>query len=116
MTNPVIGFENVSAGFRDRVADAQTVFRCILDATAHPGRIVEIPADLLAPNDAGLSHAAAAFALTLLDFETPVWLDSDISTAGDFLRFHCGAPLVAAPNESRLPDGSRRVPALTEME
>jgi len=97
----VIGFANVSAGLRDSVADAQIVFRRILDATSHPGRIVEIPADLLTANDAGLSQAAAAFALTLLDFETPVWLDPKIASAGDYLRFHCGSPLVAAPNDSR---------------
>jgi alpha-D-ribose 1-methylphosphonate 5-triphosphate synthase subunit PhnH len=114
----VIGFENVSAGFRDSVADAQSVFRCILDATAHPGRVVEIPADLLAANDSGLSHAAAALALTLLDFETPVWLDRDLTSAGDFLRFHCGSPLVATSNESRFAfaAGSNRLPDLTHFD
>lgn len=101
MNKSLIGFENISAGFHDSVADAQTVFRCILDATSHPGRVVEIPADFLPANDAGLSYAAAAVALTLLDFETPVWLDPGIASAGDFLRFHCGVPLVARPKESR---------------
>jgi alpha-D-ribose 1-methylphosphonate 5-triphosphate synthase subunit PhnH len=114
----VIGFENVSAGFRDSVAGAQSVFRSILDATAHPGRVVEIPADQPAANDAGLSHAAAALALTLLDFETPVWLDADIASAGDFLRFHCAVPLVALPNQSRFAfaTDSKRLPDLTEFD
>lgn len=118
MNKSVIGFANVSPGFGDAVADAQTVFRCILDATSHPGRIVEMPADLLAATDAGLSQAAAAFALTLLDFETPVWLDPTIIAAGDFIRFHCGSPLVTAPNESRFAFAAdtKRLPDLTDLD
>jgi len=118
LNKSVIGFENVSAGFSDTVADSQTVFRCILDATSHPGHIVEVPADLLAPTDVGLSQAAAAFALALLDFETPVWLDPMIASAGDYLRFHCGSPLVATPNESRFAFAidSKRLPNLTEFD
>jgi alpha-D-ribose 1-methylphosphonate 5-triphosphate synthase subunit PhnH len=114
----LIGFENISAGFSDSVADAQTVFRCILDATSHPGRVVEIPTDFLPANDAGLSYAAAAVALTLLDFETPVWLDPVIASAGDFLRFHCGVPLVARPNESRFAfaTDAKRLPELSEFD
>jgi alpha-D-ribose 1-methylphosphonate 5-triphosphate synthase subunit PhnH len=101
VSNSAIGFANVSAGFRDQVADSQTMFRCILDATSHPGRVLEVSADLLAPADAGMSCAMTAFALTLLDFETPVWLDPNFAPAGDFIRFHCGAPLVDKPNKSR---------------
>jgi alpha-D-ribose 1-methylphosphonate 5-triphosphate synthase subunit PhnH len=118
VNKPVIGFENVGTGFADPVADAQAVFRCILNATAHPGRIVEIPEALLANNDEGLSGAATAVALTLLDFETPVWLDAALAPAGDFLRFHCGVPLAASPTESRFAFAvdTTRLPELTQFD
>ncbi len=96
-----LDLSDVGAGFRDPVADAQRCFRLILDATAHPGRIVELPADLLAANESGLPDAAAALALTLLDFETPVWLDAAVRGASAYLRFHCGMPLVDDPKQSR---------------
>ena len=96
-----LDLSDVGAGFRDPVADAQRCFRLILDATAHPGRIVELPPDLLAANESGLPDAAAALALTLLDFETPVWLDAALVRATAYLRFHCGMTIVDDPKESR---------------
>lgn len=92
---------NVSAGFADPVADAQRCFRRILDAMAHPGRICELPSGLLAANDSGLPDAAVALALTLLDFETPAWLDATFERAAGYLRFHCGAPIVREPKSAR---------------
>jgi alpha-D-ribose 1-methylphosphonate 5-triphosphate synthase subunit PhnH len=96
-----LDLSDVGAGFRDPVADAQRCFRLILDATAHPGRIVELPADLLSGNDSGLPDAAAALALTLLDFETPVWLDAALVRATAYLRFHCGVAVTGDPAASR---------------
>jgi alpha-D-ribose 1-methylphosphonate 5-triphosphate synthase subunit PhnH len=78
-------------GFADPVHDAQRTFRQLLDAMSRPGRIVEIAARTTAP---GLAPAAAATALSLCDFETPVWLDGGTASAADWLRFHCGAPIV----------------------
>jgi alpha-D-ribose 1-methylphosphonate 5-triphosphate synthase subunit PhnH len=81
-------------GFKNPVFDSQATFRCILDAMAYPGRIQTIDNPPDAP--AGLSPAAAAACLTLVDFETPLWLDQAGSTDETiaYLRFHCGAPLV----------------------
>jgi alpha-D-ribose 1-methylphosphonate 5-triphosphate synthase subunit PhnH len=85
----------LAPGLADPAHDAQQLFRAILDATSHPGRIVSLPA---APTGPGaLSAAAAACLLTLADRDTPIWLASefDRSEVRDFLRFHAGAPIVA---------------------
>ena len=85
----------LAAGFADAPHDAQRVFRAVLDAFAHPGRIVRLPANLEAPT--ALSTAAAAFLLTLVDRDTPLWLapDFDKDDVRAYLRFHTGTPLAA---------------------
>lgn len=97
---PATGLAELAPGFRDPVHDAQATFRAILDALAHPGRIVERPAALAASAPPPLGDAAAAVALTLCDMDTPIWLDSGLARCADYLRFHCGAPLVAAPGDA----------------
>ena len=86
--------QDVGAGFSAPVFAAQTVFRRVLDAMAHPGRIVTLPSDADAPP--GLGATTTAIALTLLDFETKVWLDPAIrgAEAERYLRFHCGCSVV----------------------
>jgi alpha-D-ribose 1-methylphosphonate 5-triphosphate synthase subunit PhnH len=78
-------------GFADPGSDSQRIFRSVLDAVAHPGRIVSIeaPADL---PSGPLGRAAIGTALALLDFETPVWLDEAARPAFSHLRFHCNCP------------------------
>ncbi|NMG05203.1 phosphonate C-P lyase system protein PhnH [Azoarcus taiwanensis] len=85
----------IAAGFADPVHDAQQVFRNALEALSRPGRVQTLPA--LAEAIPGLQPAAAAIALTLVDFETPVWLSPACRAAADFLRFHCGCTIVAEP-------------------
>jgi alpha-D-ribose 1-methylphosphonate 5-triphosphate synthase subunit PhnH len=84
-------------GFADLARDSQRVFRATMNAMARPGSIVTIDAALEAPEP--LARGAAALALSLCDFETPVWLDPTLSNEAtrDYLRFHTGAPIVAAP-------------------
>ena len=77
-------------GFAAPVGDAQSCFRAVLDAMAHPGRIVTAGA-LAAPPP--LAPATAAVLLTLADVDTPVFLDDAAMVAADWVRFHCGAPL-----------------------
>lgn len=85
----------LAAGFADISHDSQRVFRSVLDAFSHPGRIVDVPAKV--ETAGALSVAATAFVLTLIDRETPLWLAPEFDTAEmrDFVRFHTGAPIVA---------------------
>jgi alpha-D-ribose 1-methylphosphonate 5-triphosphate synthase subunit PhnH len=80
-------------GFADPVADAQAIFRAVLDAMAHPGRIC--PAGFGFHPPAPLDQSTAAVALTLIDQETPLYLDADARSAGPWLAFHVGASIIA---------------------
>jgi alpha-D-ribose 1-methylphosphonate 5-triphosphate synthase subunit PhnH len=87
----------VAAGFAEPVLAAQTTFRTVMDAMARPGSVRRL-AGIAAP--APLSPAAAAIALTLLDYETPFWLDAPLAGACEvarFISFHTGARLTADP-------------------
>ena len=84
----------IAGGFADPALGAQATFRCLLQAIAHPGRIVMAPVRLPAP-PAPLLPPAYGAALTLLDFETPLWVDPSLATPAviDSLRLHCGCPI-----------------------
>jgi alpha-D-ribose 1-methylphosphonate 5-triphosphate synthase subunit PhnH len=109
---------DIGPGFAEPLDDAQSVFRLVLDAMSRPGRIVELPSGVLPGNESGLPDAAAAIALTLLDFETPVWLDRSFAKAADYVRFHCGAPIVSDPKASRFAFAGdlASLPALQEFD
>jgi alpha-D-ribose 1-methylphosphonate 5-triphosphate synthase subunit PhnH len=94
-------FGRIGPGLRNPVLGAQQCFRAVLDATAHPGRIVELGGLLEGAVPAPLGEAAAAVALTLCDLDTPVWLDAALSPVAHYLAFHCGSPVVAAPGAAR---------------
>ncbi|MEJ1938933.1 phosphonate C-P lyase system protein PhnH, partial [Nostoc sp. NIES-2111] len=87
----------VQPGFASPVHDAQAAFRSVMMAMARPGTVRRI--ESVPGTPPALEPAAAAVALALCDFETPVWLDPAL--AGDeavtsFLAFHTGAPLTAS--------------------
>lgn len=80
-------------GFADPVLDAQASFRAVLRAMSRPGQVQHVPHPPELPP--GLSPAAAAVLLTLVDAETRLCLHAG-PAAEAWARFHCGAPLVAA--------------------
>ena len=109
----------LDAGFADPVHDAQACFRAVLDAMARPGRIARVTG-VTAP--APLGAAAGAVLLTLIDHETPLWLDAGAMPARRWIEFHCGAPVtaepaacafalgLALPDLARLPSGTHESP------
>ncbi len=91
------------AGLPDPIHDAQAVFRLLMMALAEPCQVRGLEAKLLVEAPSPLGPVAAACALTLLDFETPVFLDAPLRDAPDvaaFLKFHTGAPITDDPTQA----------------
>lgn len=88
-------------GLADPVLDSQRIFRSVLVAMAHPGRVVVVAGPAEPPHP--VHRAAAAVCLALVDMETPLWLDPVTRTAEvlEGLRFHCGCPIVEEPRSAR---------------
>jgi len=89
---------DLPAGFADKVFDAQSTFRAVMEAMARPGSVQRVTADVVAPP--GLMRGAAAITLTLFDHDTPIWLDPQLAAVAAWLKFHTGAPVVADPATS----------------
>jgi len=88
----------LASAFADPVHASQSTFRAVMDALARPGTIVALATPVRAPHP--LRSAAASVALTLLDYETPVWLDHALAATPDvvdWIRFHTGAPMTSDP-------------------
>lgn len=85
----------MNAGFADPVHDAQQAFRWILDAMARPAHWSQRP---VRPCQLpGLSAAATALALTLLDNDTTLHLGDAAMEAGPDLGRRCGTRRVDDP-------------------
>jgi alpha-D-ribose 1-methylphosphonate 5-triphosphate synthase subunit PhnH len=86
----------LDGGFTAPVFQSQAAFRLVMDAMAHPGRIVDLGQPVQAP--APLEPAAAAFLATLADYDTAVWFeDSGADAAVSWLTFHTGASVANDP-------------------
>lgn len=86
-------------GFAAPALDAQRVFRTLLAALAEPGRVLALAAGCLPPE--AIDPAAAAIVLALCDGDTSLWLSPSMQPAASFLRFHTGAPIVAAAGDAQ---------------
>jgi alpha-D-ribose 1-methylphosphonate 5-triphosphate synthase subunit PhnH len=86
----------IKRGFANPAAGSQAVFRAVLSAMSEPGRMWTCPA---LPEGSPLQPVIAAVALTLLDYETPLFLAGrlGLGEARDFLAFHTGAPVISEP-------------------
>ena len=99
--------------FSDTAVQSARAFRGIMQAMARPGVPVSLDAALEAP--APLNAASAAVALTLCDFQTPVWLSPALAndTVRSYFTFHTGAPIterVAEAHFAFLSAGEERPP------
>ncbi len=115
MVSP-IDLNRLTPGFSDPVQGSQQTFRAILDAMAHPGRIITTDNVLTPPRP--LNPASAAVCLTLLDFETTLWIDLKSNAKGNgWLRFHCGCSTVQNTSEAvfALITSSDTMPALNKF-
>ena len=83
----------LAPAFDDPALASQAVFRTVMEVIARPGLPRPLASSLSAPPP--LRATAAAVALTLLDYETPFWLDPGLAASGEvaaWLKFHTGAP------------------------
>lgn len=91
----------VALAFADPVHEAQRAFRAVMNALARPGTIQPVAG--LADAPAPLSPVAAAVALTLADYETPLFLDAPLAGNPDvarYIAFHTGARIATAPSQA----------------
>jgi alpha-D-ribose 1-methylphosphonate 5-triphosphate synthase subunit PhnH len=86
------------SGFAHQVFDAQTSFRAVMNALANPGRIETLAVRPHAPPR--LAPALAAAALTLIDQDTPIFLDRSFAAEREIaasLSFLTGCRFVDDP-------------------
>lgn len=84
----------LALGFENPPVQSSLAFRTFMDAMARPGEINDLVVETETPD--GLNSGSTLIMLTLVDHETPVWLDPEIRNEAveDYLRFHCNAPIV----------------------
>ncbi|MBA4796674.1 MAG: phosphonate C-P lyase system protein PhnH [Rhizobiales bacterium] len=109
--------ESLDGGFPDAVTHAQTVFRSVMDAMAHPGSegVIDVPVAPPAP----LGVAAGALLLTLCDHDTPIWLTSVLAKSAlpGWIGFHTGASLTSTKSDAKFAfvEAGAPVPSLTQF-
>lgn len=91
----------IESGFSDPVLDSQAVFRLILEAMSRPGSAHSV-SDYVVEVPLGLQPATAACLLSLVDYETPVFLPQWLrdGVIPRFLAFHTGAFVTGNSSEA----------------
>ena len=93
--------QTLEGGFDKPILDSQAVFRTVMEAMAHPGQSERIE-PLTAP-PAPLTPLMGALVCTLVDADTPLWLDpaaAESKAVREWIAFHAGAPLARTPGEA----------------
>ncbi|MCV0395177.1 MAG: phosphonate C-P lyase system protein PhnH [Rhizobiaceae bacterium] len=99
MTEPVAAA--IDGGFARPVFEAQHVFRTVMEAMARPGSVHPVATSARPPEP--MTPTVGAVALTLVDHDTPLWLDTALAASEavrEWLAFHAGAPLARTPAEA----------------
>ena len=80
-------------GYSDEALASARQFRLLMDAMAKPGSVMRLPDNQRSIGK--LSAGMVMIARTLIDHETPVWLDEGLSQSEEmeYLRFYCGCPI-----------------------
>jgi alpha-D-ribose 1-methylphosphonate 5-triphosphate synthase subunit PhnH len=80
--------------------DLALLFRSILGCFSKPAVAVKLTTPANAPPP--LLPSTAAIALTLFDYQTPVWLSTSVNTDAvrKFIRFHTGATITTRADEA----------------
>lgn len=110
--------QTLARSFADPVIASQQTFRTVMDVMARPGRIARLSPDIEPPPP--LCRAAGAIALTLVDFETKVWLDAPLTASPEvarWLRFHAGAPITPSGRDAAFAfvSDARALPSFAEF-
>lgn len=90
-----------SAALIDPAIASQAVFRTVMDAMADPGGVRPLATSIVPPRP--LQPAMAAIVRTLIDYETPVWLDAPLAAAAEvatWIRFETGAAVTRDPRQA----------------
>lgn len=87
----------LSGGFAVPAHDSARGFRTILSAMSRPGTVLELAGG---HGPTPMTAAAATVLLVLCDRTTPLYLapGHDTPELRDWIAFHCGAPMVDAPD------------------
>ena len=94
-----LSLSDVKPGFANPVLDSQSTFRQVLDALCRPGSVRTLSLD---DHPEGVGQAMGAIALTLFDYDTPIWMSegSANEAVAQWLRFHCNCPMTSQPGEA----------------
>jgi alpha-D-ribose 1-methylphosphonate 5-triphosphate synthase subunit PhnH len=115
INKPVMGDLPTGKAFNNPSHDSQSVFRQILKSMAEPGSILTINAQIIPPHP--LSIATAAICLSLLDFETNLWIQASLKTHEviKYLKFHTGLKITDVPKKANFCILGTSIPNLDEF-
>ena len=114
-TQQGFGARAMTGGFTEAVFQSQSVFRALMEALSRPGRLTPLAASCEPP--APLSPGAGAVALTLIDADTPTWLDRALSSepaVAAWLSVQTGATIAGSSSDAQFAFviDAERMPAL----